>query len=86
MHYEFEKINKEEALRLEGRMRLSNIDKARGMSYKEILSEYSEEICACCFWPEESHHPESLCEGLYCNEALNKWLEDDSERLEGLKC
>jgi DNA (cytosine-5)-methyltransferase 1 len=62
-------------------MRLSNTDKVKGMSYEEILDKFPEEICKCCFWPEESHHPESLCEGRYCEEALKKWLEDDSEPL-----
>lgn len=58
---------------------MNNAQKYSDMTEEEILEEFSEAICAICPWNDVDHHPLTLCEGSYCESALELFLDGDAE-------
>lgn len=46
---------------------------------ERLKEELGEELCAYCPWKNDEieHFPGTLCEGNYCNEALDAFLDDN---------
>ncbi len=51
------------------------------MSIDELKEQLGDELCDFCPWKnnEIEHAYCSLCEGLYCNEACENFIEDNQE-------
>ena len=54
------------------------------MSIEELFSEYNEDICKLCHerWFISRSHPETLCEGNWCDEAVHDYAEEHNIDLE----
>lgn len=51
------------------------------MDLEKLKSDIGDDLCDFCPWKkgEVSHRCDSVCEGSYCDEALNNFLEDNEE-------
>lgn len=49
------------------------------MDLEKLKSDVGDDLCDFCPWKngEVSHRCDSVCEGSYCDEALNNFLEDN---------
>ena len=48
---------------------------------EELKESLGEELCAYCPWRrgDIDHLPDSICEGMYCDDALEEFLDDNQE-------
>lgn len=61
------------------------IPNVRVMVDREALKEdMGDVLCGCCPWRkgEIEHTTDSLCEGVYCDEALDAFLDENEEYLD----
>ena len=51
------------------------------MDLEKLKSDIGDDLCDFCPWKngEISHRCDSLCEGSYCDEALNIFLEENED-------
>ena len=51
------------------------------MDLEKLKSDVGDDLCDFCPWKngEVSHRCDSVCEGSYCDEALNNFLEDNED-------
>lgn len=51
------------------------------MSNEELKETFGDELCDFCPWRkgEIDHLPDSLCEGDYCDDALDSFIEENED-------
>ena len=51
------------------------------MSNSELKEQLGDELCAFCPWKngEIDHQIDSLCEGIYCDEAFEAFMDENQE-------